>query len=59
MFMQMRATTMQRDAKNLLFYCLFHTLITLLEKITDTIIHNMSGRVESEILCIDLAITCV
>ena len=54
--MQMRATTMQRDAK--IRVLLPSVQITLLEKVTNAIIYNMNGRVGSDILYTDLAISC-
>ena len=57
MCMQMRTTAMQRDAK--ICVLLPSAQITMLEKTTNTIIYNMSDRVESDILHTDLAITCM
>lgn len=47
--MRMRKTTMQCDAKN--------AQIMLLQKFTSTIIYNMSGLVELDILYTDVKIT--
>ena len=54
----MRTTTMQRNTKN--FFLLPSAKIRCqLEKDTNTIIYNMGGRVESDLLCTDQTITYV
>ena len=50
---------MQRDAKNLFFAAFYTNYAAGKNNKVNTVVYNMSGRVESDILCTDLAITCI